>query len=56
MKKQFLQLGVRIDQKLNRSEKTVALPLELERIGGFQTEIELFTFFLMIELNVELSM
>ena len=54
MKKQFLQLGVRIDQKLNRSEKTVALPLELERIGGFQTEIELFT--LMIELNVASSM
>ena len=54
MKKQFLQLGVRIDQKLNRSEKTVALPLELERIGGLQTEIELFT--LMIELNVALSM
>ena len=54
MKKQFLQLGVRIDQKLNRSEKTVALPLELERIGGLQTEIELFT--LIIELNVALSM
>lgn len=54
MKKQFLQLGVRIDQKLNRSEKTVALPLELERIGGLQTEIELFT--LMIELNIALSM
>ena len=54
MKKQFLQLGVRIDQKLNRSEKTVALPLELERIGGLQTEIELFI--LMIELNIALSM
>lgn len=35
MKKSLEKMRVRIDQNLNRSEKTVALPLELEKIGKF---------------------
>lgn len=33
MKKSMEKLQVRINQNLNRTEKTVALPLELEKIG-----------------------
>ena len=35
MKKSLEKMRVRIDQNLHRSEKTVALPLELERIGKY---------------------
>ena len=34
MKKSLEKMRVRIDQNLNRSEKSVALPPELERIGA----------------------
>lgn len=33
MKKSLEKMRVRIDQNLNRSEKTIALPLELEKLG-----------------------
>ena len=42
MKKSLEKMRVRIDQNLNRSEKTVALPIELEKIGMY---VEFCNFF-----------
>ena len=40
MKKSMEKLQVRINQNLNRTEKTVALPLELEKIGRNLNQFE----------------
>ena len=42
MLKSMEKLKVRIDQNLNRSEKSVALPLELLQIGAVPVKTKIF--------------